>query len=36
MKTLGRKEKMSGYFMLKVTYDQLLSVMLDIQWVWKK
>ena len=30
-----KKEKTSGYLMLKMTYYQLLSVMLVIQWVWK-
>ena len=29
------RKKMNGYLMLKMTYYQLLSVMLDIQWVWK-
>ena len=35
MKILGNPEKMNGCFMLKLTYYQLHSVMLDIQWVWK-
>ena len=35
MKILGKLEKMNGYLMLKMTYYQLLSVMLDIKWVWK-
>ena len=36
MKTLGKRKKTSAYLMLKVTCYQLISVMLDIQWVWKK
>ena len=35
IKILGKKEKMSGYLMLKLTYYQLLSAMLDTRWVWK-
>ena len=35
MKIHGKLEKTSGYLMLKMTYYQLLSVMLDTQWVWK-
>ena len=35
MRTLGKLEKMSGYLMLRTTYYQLLSVMLDTQWVRK-
>ena len=31
----GKLEKMNGDLMVKTTYYQLLSVMLDIQWVWK-
>ena len=35
MKILGKRKKTNGYLMLKMTYYQLLSVMLDIQWEWK-
>ena len=35
MKILGKKEKMSGNLMLKMTYYQLLSAMVDIWLVWK-
>ena len=35
MKIRGDPEKMNGYRMLKMTQNQLLAVMLDIQWVWK-
>ena len=35
MKTLGKLEKMNDYLMLRKTYDQLRSVLLDIQRVWK-
>ena len=36
MRVHGKLEKMNGYLMLKTVYNQQLSVMLDIQWVWKK
>ena len=36
MEIYVKPEKMNGYFMSKMTYYQLLSVMLDIQWVRKK
>ena len=29
------EKKMNGYLMFRTTYYQLLSVMLDIRWVWK-
>ena len=35
MKMRGKIEKMNGCLMSGTTYYQLLSVMLDIQWVWK-
>ena len=35
MKVRGKLEKTSGYLMLKMTYYQPHSVMLDIQWEWK-
>ena len=35
IRTLGKLEKMNGYLMLKMTYYQLLSVMLDTTWGWK-
>ena len=31
----GKLKKTSGYLMLRTMYYQLLSVMQDIQWVWK-
>ena len=35
MKILGKLDKTSGYLMLRTMYYKPLSVMLDIQWVWK-
>ena len=35
MRILEKRKKLSGYLMLKMTYYQLLSAMLDTQWVRK-
>ena len=35
MRTHGKTKKMSGYFILKTTFYQLLSLMLDIVKTWK-
>ena len=35
MRKHGKLKKTSGYLMLKMTYYQLLSVLLDMQWEWK-
>ena len=35
MRIAGKLENMNGCLMLKMTYYQLLSVMLDIRWAWK-
>ena len=36
MRTLGKIKNVKGYLILKMTFHQLLLVMLDIQKVWKK
>ena len=35
MRIHGKLKKTNEYLMLKMTYYQLLSVMLDKQWEWK-